>query len=361
MFCLVYLPLSLHSIPTTFSTTAVHMDQNNTNITHCPKEESKEWVAIYVFLIAVLGILLNVFVLMVFFLHKKALTVAEIYLSSLAAVDLVLVSCLPFWGVVIIKKFHWPFGNLMCKLVNMGINMNVGCSIYFLVLIVIDRYMALVHPLSNDRFRRPKYAKLGCLLVLGFGVLLGVPTFIFRKTGYDNVNNITVCYMDYPNPRNTVHVSYEGILIFLRFILPICIISYCTLKIIKTLNNRVMQVSNNQKTEHKATTLVLVVLVAFLICWVPFHLHKILDTLYRVDILEGCDTFSILYIYGQIATYFAYFNSILNPILYIIVGKNFRKKVKELFKQRTITRTTLSLTSMRTTLMRSVQSKDSSS
>ncbi|CAK6966911.1 B2 bradykinin receptor-like [Scomber scombrus] len=347
------------SIPINVSTTAVYMDQNNTNNNSCPKEEPKEWVPIYVLFIAVLGILLNVFVLMVFCLHKKTFTVAEIYLSSLAAADLVLVSCLPFWAVNIIKKFNWPFGKLMCQLVNMGINMNVCCSIYFLVLIVIDRYMALVHPLSNDRFRRPKYAKLGCLLVLGFGLLMGVPTFIFRNTGYDAVNNITVCYMKYPD--TTVHVSSEGILIFLRFILPICIISYCTLKIIQTLNNRVMRGSNNQKTEHKATTLVLVVLVAFLICWVPYHLYKILETLRIVGILKGCDIFHILFISGQTVTYFAFFNSVLNPILYIIVGKNFRKKVKELFTQRTITRTTLSLTSMRTTLMRSVQTQDVSS
>ncbi|XP_044231486.1 B2 bradykinin receptor-like [Thunnus albacares] len=339
------------SVPTNFSTTAVNKDHNSTNGTDCPLDNSEEWMVIYIWLIAVLGIVFNVFVLTVFYLHKKAFTVAEIYLSNLAATDLVLVSCLPFWAVNVAHNYKWPFGDHLCRLVNLGINMNVCCSIYFLVLIVMDRYVALVHPLSHDRFRRPKFAKLCCLLVWGFGLLLGVPTLYFREAKGDH------CYLKYPN--DTIHLLCEGIMFIFRFILPISIITWCTVKIIQALKNRSVEGLNTPRTEHKATTLVLVVLVAFLICWVPFHLYKILDSLRRVKILKGCDLQAILHICSQIFTYLAFFNSVLNPILYIIVGKNFQKKVRELFSQRSIRRTTtLSLTSTRSNLISSVRAND---
>ncbi|KAK2825918.1 hypothetical protein Q5P01_020132 [Channa striata] len=172
------------SIPD-FGTTALYGDQNHTNATECPDQDAWDWVSanqpVYILIISVLGIVLNVFVLMVFCLHKKPCTVAEIYLSNLAAADLVLVSCLPFWAVSVSNDFNWPFGQFLCKAVNLGIKMNASCSIYFLVLVSIDRYVALVHTMSHGRMRRPKYAKLGCLLVWLLGLLLSAPTLIFRQ------------------------------------------------------------------------------------------------------------------------------------------------------------------------------------
>uniref|UniRef100_A0A4W6EP65 G-protein coupled receptors family 1 profile domain-containing protein n=1 Tax=Lates calcarifer TaxID=8187 RepID=A0A4W6EP65_LATCA len=209
---------------------------------------------IYILVIAVLGIIFNVFVLMVFCLHKKACTVAEIYLT---------------------RKFNWPFGGSLCKLVNLSINMNVYCSIYSLVLVSIDRYMALVHPLSHERLRRPKFAKLSCLLVWALGLLLSVPTLIYREVGDPCKLNATLCYLNYQN--TTVQLLCEGM---------------------------------DQILRKKSIKLPL---------W-SWH-------------LEGCSLDTVIETCRQIVNYLSFFNSVLNPILYVIVGKNFREKVMELSKQ----------------------------
>lgn len=274
---------------------------------------------------------------MVFCLHKKPCTVAEIYLSHLAAADLVLVSCLPFWAINTLNSFDWPFGQFMCKIVNVGIKINVYSSVYFLVLVSIDRYIALVHALSHGRMRRPKYAKLGCLLTWSFGLLLSIPTFTFREVKYFPEYGVHACYLEYPG--KTVELFCDGMLMIFSFIVPIAIITFCTLRIIQTLKKRKIERFNAEKTEQKATTLILVVLLAFLICWVPFHLINILNMLSHVESLSGCDFSNALDICNQIFAYLGFFNSVLNPILYVIVGKNFRKKVKELMKQWKIKRT----------------------
>ncbi|XP_023133156.1 B2 bradykinin receptor-like [Amphiprion ocellaris] len=328
------------SLPT-LSTTVSYGDLNNTNGTHCPDLEAWEWLnasqPVYILIISVLGIVFNVFVLTIFCLHKKACTVAEIYLSNLAAADLLLVSCLPFWAVNIAYDFNWPFGRFMCKIINVGIKMNVNCSIYFLVLVGIDRYVALVHTMSHGRMRRPKYAKLGCLLTWGFGLLLSVPMLIFREVKYFPEYGIDACFLEYPS--HTVELLCDGMLIVFSFIIPVSIISFCTFKIILALKVQTIGRVNAEKTEQKATTLVLAVLLAFLICWVPFHIVTAVDVLLRADVLGGCHLTAVIDICNQIFNYLALFNSVLNPILYVIVGKNFRKKVREVFQQWSVKKT----------------------
>ncbi|XP_057714808.1 B2 bradykinin receptor isoform X2 [Corythoichthys intestinalis] len=327
-------------LPTTrmpaLNTTAAHWNQSG-------MEEQKNcidpdvWHAltssqpIYMAVITVLGVVLNAFVLLVFCLHKKACTVAEIYLSNLAVADLILVSCLPFWAINIANDFNWPFGVAMCKVVNAGIKMNAYCSIYFLVLVSIDRYVALVHPMSHGRMRRPKYAKIGCLLVWVFGLLLSTPTLVFRTVMHFPEYNVHACALDLPS--RTLMLLRDVILIFISFIIPIVIISFCTVKIIQSLKKRSVERFSAEQSEQKATTLVLVVLGAFLICWIPFHINTMADILLKAGLIGGCHLEAVIDICEQIFVYLAFFNSIINPILYVIVGKNFRKKAQEVCKQ----------------------------
>uniref|UniRef100_A0A3P8TF66 Bradykinin receptor B2 n=1 Tax=Amphiprion percula TaxID=161767 RepID=A0A3P8TF66_AMPPE len=270
-------------------------------------------IPVYILIISVLGIILNVFVLMVFWLHKKACTVAEIYLSNLAAADLFLMSPFLVLAVIAGTKYDLHLSKTMCKLIIFSLSMNVYCSIIILALVSIDRYLALVHPLTSGRMRRPFYAKVACVLVWGVCFLLNVPVLIYREVVHDSERNFTTCDFNFPSP--SMFLVFEGISLFIFFI-PTFIISFCTLKITNTLSGTLKKELNAQKKEQKATTLVLVVLLAFLICCVPIHVVSILDLLGRVNILNGSLS-----------------NSVLNPILYVIVGKTFQKKVKELFMQ----------------------------
>ncbi len=331
------------------STIPTNVSGNNT---HCPHWETWDWLYImqptFMFTICVLGIVGNVFVLLVFGLHKKACTVPEIYLGSLAAADLLLVLCLPFWAINIIDEFNWRFGSLMCKLVNTGIRMNMFCSIYLLVLVSADRYIALAHALSRGRMRRPRCAKLNCIGVWVFGSILSIPTLHFRDTQFIPELNITACILNYPNPK--IGLVCDMLLILLGFIVPFLVISYCTLMIIRALHEQVIDRFNAENTERKATILVLVVLMVFLLCWVPFHLVTFIDILMRFGNFSGCEFITAVDVSNQIFTYLALSNSVLNPILYVIVGKNFRKKVKELMKQLTEKKTDLTNGSTRSQL-----------
>ncbi|XP_047467364.1 B2 bradykinin receptor-like [Mugil cephalus] len=284
----------------------------------------------YILVICVLGIVFNVFVLTVLCLHKKACTAAEIYLSNLAAADLPLLSALPFWAQYVVKVFEWPFGRGLCKMVNVFMIMSGYCSIYSLVLISIDRYLALVFPLSHERLRRPLLAKVGCLVVWVLSFVLSVPDLIYRDVKIYS-DNSTVCTINYPN--YATEMGCEIMQIMLIFIIPIFIISFYSLKTFQALRNRPIEGVSVQKRAKKATLLIVAALLVFLICWIPFHMMVIIYILENVNVLMlTCNTLIFMYVWYPISMYLKIFTSVLNPILYVFVGKNFRKKVKEISK-----------------------------
>ncbi|CAI5696221.1 unnamed protein product [Oreochromis niloticus] len=305
-------------------------NQSNTIEDHCYFDDSLVFTLVppYILVISVLGIIFNVFVLMVFCLHKKACTVAEIYLSNLAGADLALVCCLPFWAEYVRKRYDWPFSESLCKLLPAVMSMSAFCNIYFLVLASLDCYVALVHPLFHELMSRPFYAKLGCLFVWSFGLVFAFPIFIYRKLEFNSWSNTTKCTLHSISPDQ--YLLYDMRAIIFNFIIPVIIILFCAVRIIQTLRKRRMEVLNIQRTEQKTTTLILVVLLAFLICWVPFHVANLLQVLRYTRILK-CHT--ILVIIEEVYENLVFFSCVLNPILYVIIGESFWNRTKEFFKQ----------------------------
>ncbi len=301
----------------------------------------------FMFTICVLGIVGNVFVLLVFGLHKKACTVAEIYLGNLAAADLLLVLCLPFWAINSIDGFKWRFGSLMCKLVNTGIRMNMFCSIYLLVLVSADRCIALAHALSRGRMRRPRCAKLNCIAVWVFGLILSIPMLHFRDTQFIPELNITACILNYPNPN--IGLVCDILLILLGFIIHFWWSPTARWRSSELWASR-SSTASMQKTLKEShhpgaggadgVSLVLGAVP-------PRDLQGYPDALWRLQRMRLYNHRGRL---QSIFTYLALSNSVLNPILYVIVGKNFRKKVKELMKQLTEKKNDLTSSSTRSQL-----------
>ncbi|PKU38675.1 b2 bradykinin receptor [Limosa lapponica baueri] len=283
----------------------------------------------FLWVIFVLGAIENSFVLIVLCFHKSRCTVAEIYLANMALADLLLVCTLPFWAINITNSFDWPFGLFLCKAVNIMSSMNFYSSIYFLTLVSIDRYLALVKTMSLGRMRRTVCAKWNSFVVWMCALLICSPTMVFRNLQYYEGYNVTACILVYPasywRPATNCLLNIVG------FVIPLCVITYCTLQIIKALRSSELQKLKVVQTERKATVLVLAVLLLFVVCWLPFQITTFIDTIYTLAQASKCLE-DINDLVTQIATYCAYSNSCLNPVLYVIVGKHFQKKAVEFYK-----------------------------
>ncbi|XP_041703011.1 B2 bradykinin receptor-like [Coregonus clupeaformis] len=305
----------------------------------CNHTTAWEWVysiqPAYMSVICLLGMVGNTFVLCVFCLQRRHSTVADIYLGNLAAADLLMVSCLPFWVVAVVQEFHWPFGELMCQLVNIVIGMNYYCSVLFLTLVSVDRYLVLARPLSSQgRGRRPAWASGICLGVWVVGALLSLPALLFRSVQFFPHLGVEACYMAYPH--DGWRLRYNLTINIVGFLVPVPIVSFCSYHIIRVLrDNQASRVRSTAAagTERKAAHLVLIVLAIFILCWLPYQFVIFLDTLYHYEVISGCGWVDALDISTQLATYLGYSNSSLNPFLYVIVGKHFKQRAKGVCRQ----------------------------
>ncbi|XP_049918821.1 B2 bradykinin receptor-like [Epinephelus moara] len=301
----------------------------------CNHTEAWDWVytmqPAYMSIICLLGVIGNSFVLCVFYLQKRRSSVADIYLSNLAAADLLMVSCLPFWVATIINKFNWRFGEPMCQLTGIIIGMNYYCSVLFLTLVSVDRYLVLTRPLTQGRERRAFWAHVICIGIWITGVMLSFPAILFRSVQFIPHLDTEACYLDYPH--EGWRLRYNMTANIVCFLIPVPIVSFCTYHITKVLRqSQKMRKGSRGSVERKAACLVLVVLAVFILCWLPYQVIIFLDTLDHYEVITGCTWAYVLDIGNQIATYIGYSNSSLNPFLYVIVGKHFKQRAREVFR-----------------------------
>ncbi|XP_037550861.1 B1 bradykinin receptor [Nematolebias whitei] len=299
---------------------------------------STEWELIhtilppYIFIISLLGLLFNGFVLAVFAAQRDRLTVPELYLSNLALADFLLLCGLPFWGTYILNRFNWSYGDALCKLVNSIIGINFYTSIYTLVMISIDRYLALVKTMKARWLRRTLYAKVICFIIWLLGILLSTPTIVHRKVKFMEEFETTSCVLDYAH-ESFWKLAHQILMNVVGFVLPVLVIVFSSWNIIKALARRTESGGFHDANDTKATVLVYAVTLLFLLCWTPFQVFTFLDTLCDVKVLDEMLWFHTLNIGGQVSAYLAFLNSTLNPLVYVFSGQYFRKKVSVIYRR----------------------------
>ncbi|CAJ0946002.1 unnamed protein product [Ranitomeya imitator] len=113
-------------------------------------------------LVCIVGLCGNSMVIYVILRYAKMKTATNIYILNLAIADELLMLSVPFLVTSTLLR-HWPFGSLLCRLVLSLDAMNMFTSIYCLAVLSLDRYVAVVHPISAARYRRPSVAKMKVL------------------------------------------------------------------------------------------------------------------------------------------------------------------------------------------------------
>ncbi|XP_074517162.1 B1 bradykinin receptor [Sebastes fasciatus] len=327
--------------PTTLVSVATPWSENSsTSPPFGPSEFpiSAEWELVhtiippYIFTLSLLGLLFNSFVLVVFFAHKDRLTVAEIYLSNLALADFILLCGLPFWAMYILSGFNWPYGDALCKLVNSVIIINFYTSIYTLVMISVDRYLALVKTMKARWLRRTLYAKVICSILWILAVILSMPTMVHRKVKFIKGLETMSCVLDYSHD-SSWKLAHQILMNVVGFVLPVIVIVFSSGNIIKALVLRKESVAFHDTNDTKATALLYAVTLLFLLCWGPFQVFTFLDTLCDVRALDEKLWGHTLDIGGQVSVYLAFLNSTLNPLLYVFSGQYFRRKVSAIYRR----------------------------
>ncbi|XP_016052375.1 PREDICTED: G-protein coupled receptor 1 [Miniopterus natalensis] len=286
------------------------------------------WVSLALYCLAfVLGIPGNAIVIwLTGFKWKK--TVTTLWFLNLALADFIFLLFLPLYISYMAMNFHWPFGVWLCKANSFIAQLNMFASVFFLTVISLDRYIQLLHPAVAHRHRTLRNSRGVTGLIWLLASLVGGPSLYFRDTV--EVNNHIVCYHNFHEHDPDLTLMRHRVLTWVKFILgylsPLLTMSFCYLCLILKAKKLNILVSN------RYSLTILAVVLAFLICWTPYHLFSI----WELSIHQSSYSHWVLRAGIPLSTALAFLNSCLNPILYVLISKKFqvrfRASVAEILK-----------------------------
>ncbi|XP_066136426.1 chemerin-like receptor 2 [Saccopteryx bilineata] len=276
------------------------------------------WVSLVLYCLAfVLGIPGNAIVIwFVGFKWKK--TVTTLWFLNLAIADFIFLLFLPLYISYVAMNFHWPFGTWLCKANSFIAQLNMFASVFFLTVISLDRYIQLIHPFISHRHRTIRKALIVIALIWFLASVMGGPYLYFRDTV--ELNNHTTCYNNFHEHDPDLSLMRHHVLTWVKFIIgylsPLLTMSICYLCLIFQVKKRSILVSN------KYSLTILAVVLAFLICWTPYHLFSIGELM----IHHSNYLHQVLRAGMPLSTALAFLNSCLNPILYVLISKKFQAR-----------------------------------
>ncbi|XP_055063784.2 trace amine-associated receptor 13c-like [Misgurnus anguillicaudatus] len=288
------------------------------------KRSTHEYNIMYVFfsLLSVWTVFLNLLVIISISHFKKLHTPTNMLILSLAVSDLLVgLIVMPLEAIRLIETC-WYFGETICTLFLITIGLLLSTSLSNLVLIAVDRYVAVCHPLLYpQKITMTRTINIICVSWFwssAYNISVVITTSQRKYTCYGEcITLITVAW--------TIADLFLSFLFPCTFIITLYLrIFYVTHQQVKVINSlmrsekHLTEGSVRRKSESKAALTLGIIVTVYLFCWIPlFSL-----SLTPITSMTSAIAYFMLWI--------MYINSGLNPLIYAIFYPWFRTSVKHI-------------------------------
>ncbi|XP_037403337.1 trace amine-associated receptor 13c-like [Pygocentrus nattereri] len=257
--------------------------------------------------------------------RKELHTPTNLLILSLAVADLLVGLIVMPVNMMMLVDSCWYLGKIGCSIYPLISFVSMSASLCSLVLIAVDRYIAVCDPLLYST--RVTVCKTSLLIILGWSLSL----FYVSITLYFNDNLLqsqisTKCYGEC-----VVVLKYSWVIIDLvvSFLTPCCVILILysvifnvarrqakTVRAVVNISLHKQEAKVSNSSETKAAKKLGTVIFVYLACWIPFYLGSLsTDSLVFVSVLYTVCGWLVL------------INSSVNPLIYAIFYPWFRKSV----------------------------------
>ncbi|KFU92662.1 C-C chemokine receptor type 4, partial [Chaetura pelagica] len=264
-------------------------------------------------LLFVTGLVGNSLVIWVLIALKKVRSMTDV---NLAISDLLFVFSLPFLVHYSISS-QWTFGNAVCKIVSSTYFIGFYSSTFFITIMSIDRYLAIVRSVYALQVRTTTYGVISSLVIWAIAILASAPEIIFFQEINDN--NQTKCVPHYPDSKNGWKTFSNFEVNVLGWLIPVGILLFCYHGILKNLQKC------HTQNKYKAIKLVFVVVIVFFLFWTPINIVLFMDSLRNMHIIDDCLTSQRLDLALELTEALSFIHCCLNPVIYAFVGEKFKK------------------------------------
>ena len=277
-------------------------------------------------IVALVSAIGNILVITTFLRTKNLRTSTNYYITSMAVSDLLYAfTKWPLYSRSRFSLFGQSLYPAQCKFLNYLFPVSYSVSIASLVLITVDRFIAIVFPLKmtviSGRIR-------ALFIVLSWIIPLGAFFPLLYYTRNAEPDEIYLCTADMSGLAGTIYLIV-GFVIF--YCVPLIVIINLNVRIMKSLRktNPVIQgdghSNRRQKQNRKVMKILISIMVSFLVCWTLSYLANFL--------VQFCKRFlkrKILEMAHIFCHYFLPFlSTAVNPLILFTFSTNYRQGLKD--------------------------------
>ncbi|KAI1882773.1 hypothetical protein AGOR_G00238380 [Albula goreensis] len=287
----------------------------------------------FLFLVGVTG---NLMTILVVTKYKDMRTTTNLYLSSMALSDLLIFLCMPLDLYRVWRYRPWNFGDLLCKLFQFVSESCTYSTILNITALSVERYFAICFPL-RAKVVVTKGRVRGVILVLWIVALFSAgPIFVLvgveHESGTDSweTNECKATEYAIRSGLLTIMVWVSSIFFFLPVFCLTVLYSLIGRKLWKRKKETIgPNISSRDKNNKQTVKMLAVVVFAFVLCWLPFHVGRYLIS---KSSEAGSPLMSLISEYCNLVSFVLfYLSAAINPILYNIMSKKYRIAACKLF------------------------------
>ncbi|XP_070614403.1 probable G-protein coupled receptor 34 [Erythrolamprus reginae] len=268
-------------------------------------------------IIALIGFLSNLLALWVFTFGTLKTNSITVYMKHLAIADLLLSLCLPFR----VAYQNHSSSSALCQMVGMTFYITMYVSILLLSLISLDRYFKIIMPLQQFRIHTMPFSLTMSMVVW---VICFATMLCFLLDGNKSVPCVKCFHFKYRGTSggilNLLAVTFFFLLLFFF------LYSYGRIAL------RLREVSlkkTQQRSKRMSTRIIIktfVVLVVFIVCFVPYHVVRVPYILAQMKIISE-HNIQVLHLANELVLCISTLNCCFDPVIFFFLSSSFKRSL----------------------------------
>ncbi|XP_062887962.1 pinopsin-like [Mobula hypostoma] len=267
-------------------------------------------------LVVSLASFVNGMVILVSIKYKRLRSPLNYILVNLAVANLMVT----FFGSTISfsnnLNGYFTLGETVCRFEGFMVSLTGIVGLWSLAILAFERYIVICKPMGDFRFQQ-RHAVWGCLFTWLWSLVWTAPP-LFGWCSYVPEGLRTSCGPNWYTG-GTNNNSYVIALFITCFVMPLSLIifSYTSLLVVlRAIAQQQKESQTTQRAEREVTRMVIAMVMAFLICWLPYTCFAMVVAVNKDIVIQPT--------LASMPSYFSKTATIYNPIIYVFMNKQFR-------------------------------------
>lgn len=306
------------------SRSEINKTEINATLNFFGLKEKQELLSVFLVFLMIIILFGNGTIIVAIIRFQRLRTPTNQFVAVLALADIMMALSLPYQVVYYLK----PSLNTMkhaCLMRYITFLLPCGASLTHVLAITVDRFLSVIYPLRYVTMMTNQRVFLISALLWAYSLILGfVPLY------WNNWNQTQTCIFT-----KVLTPGYIITLLIHFFIISLFImILYMRMFAVTRKHQRgAMTQCSYQfyyvpgiQSQKKTRSLLLYGIIVCFFCflWIPFFVVVLIQMLWFNN--------RVIYMVGRIATLLGLISSVINPVIYVLLNKSFRKTIQEMFR-----------------------------